>query len=176
LGYENHFSLVFGLIARAEWRSGAIETGAKPQIVLVHGSSRADKLWPESHWIALGRKLLQQGHAIGLPHGSQEERERSERLAQQLGPDAQCWPRLDLGALADRMAQSAGVIGVDSGLSHIAVALARPHVQVYNFDTAWRTGPLASGDAGPVRQLSVFAQPTPSVDAVWAAWQQVSAP
>jgi len=63
------------------------------------------------------------------------------------------------------------VIGVDSGLSHMAVALDLPHVQIYNFDTAWRTGPLAGADgAGGQRQLSVYAQPTPSVQVVWNAW------
>jgi hypothetical protein len=40
------------------------------------------------------------------------------------------------------MGRCAGAIGVDSGLSHIAVALDLPHVQIYNFDTAWRTGPV----------------------------------
>jgi hypothetical protein len=58
-----------------------------------------------------------------------------------LGPQAEVWPRLDLGALTDRLAACTGVVGVDSGLSHIAVALDLPHVQLYNFDTAWRTGP-----------------------------------
>jgi heptosyltransferase-1 len=62
------------------------------------------------------------------------------------------------------------VIGVDSGLSHIAVALDVPHVQIYNFETAWRTGPIDSS-----RQRSVFAQPAPSLDAVWDAWQSVRA-
>jgi len=81
---------------------------------------------------------------------------------------------MELGALADRFALSAGVIGVDSGLSHIAVALDRPHVQIYNFDTAWRTGPLARAD-GRQRQLSVFAEPAPAVEQVWAAWQRASA-
>jgi heptosyltransferase I len=42
-------------------------------------------------------------------------------------------------------------------------------VQVYNFDTAWRTGPL-----DPARQRSVFASPAPGVDAVWDAWQAVT--
>jgi heptosyltransferase-1 len=77
---------------------------------------------------------------------------------------------MDLGALVDRFAASAGVVGVDSGLSHIAVALAKPHVQIYNFDTAWRTGPV-----GAARQASVFAAPAPTVDQVWAAWQRASA-
>ena len=74
-------------------------------------------------------------------------------------------PPLSLDALTQELAQCAGVIGVDSGVSHIAVALDLPHVQIYNFDTAWRTGPGPTG-----RQVSVFAQPTPGVEAVWQAW------
>jgi heptosyltransferase-1 len=58
------------------------------------------------------------------------------------------------------------VIGVDSGLSHIAVALDLPHVQIYNFDTAWRTGPV-----GVPHQCSVVDIQVPSVDDVWQAWQ-----
>ena len=71
-----------------------------------------------------------------------------------------------LDALTHELAQCAGVIGVDSGVSHIAVALDLPHVQIYNFDTAWRTGPEATS----ARQVSVYATPEPSVDAVWQAW------
>jgi heptosyltransferase-1 len=140
-------------------------------VVLIHGTSRADKCWPQEHWIALGRRLIADGHALGLPHGSDEERARSEQLARALGPQAAVWPRLSLDALTDRMGRSAGAIGVDSGLSHIAVALDLPHVQIYNFDTAWRTGPL---DA--TRQRSVHAAPAPSVEAVWDAWRAVTMP
>jgi hypothetical protein len=82
------------------------------------------------------------------------------------------WPSLSLDHLVDRMAESRGVIGVDSGLSHIAVALDLPHVQVYRFPTSWRTGPQPAH--GHQHQRSVEAQPSPSVDAVWAAWQQVA--
>ena len=81
------------------------------------------------------------------------------------------WPRLPLDELTQQLAQCAGVIGVDSGLSHIAVALDLPHVQIYNFDTAWRTGPLAESSAdGSARQRSVFAQPCPTFSQVWNAW------
>jgi heptosyltransferase-1 len=63
------------------------------------------------------------------------------------------------------------VIGVDSGLSHIAVALGLPHVQIYNFPTAWRTGPLAAH--GHRHQEAVVDTVVPSVDAVWSAWGRV---
>ena len=138
-------------------------------VALVHGTSRADKEWPQSHWIALGQRLHAQGFQVALPHGNAAELERSQRLAQAL-PNAVVWPSLSLDALTCELATCAGVIGVDSGLSHIAVALDVPHVQIYNFDTAWRTGPL---DA--TRQCSVFDSPTPSVEAVWQAWCKVSA-
>ncbi|HET6829644.1 MAG TPA: glycosyltransferase family 9 protein, partial [Ramlibacter sp.] len=64
-----------------------------------------------------------------------------------------------------------GAIGVDSGLSHLAVALDLPHVQIYNFQTDWRTGP-----SNAPRQRSIYASPTPSIDAVWQAWTQVTMP
>ena len=168
LGYAVPAALHFGLAAQGDGDSDGV--GAGRCVALVHGTSRDDKLWPEDHWLALGRRLIAQGCTLGLPHGSDAEQARSERMARALGPQAQVWPRLDLGALADRLATCAGVVGVDSGLSHIAVALDLPHVQIYNFDTAWRTGPV---DA--LRQRSVFARPAPGVDAVWQAWQQVSA-
>jgi heptosyltransferase-1 len=161
LGYEVPAQLRFGLRASEGERTN--------EICLVHGTSRDDKCWPEGDWVHLGKRLIEQGFTVGLPHGSDVECLRSERIALALGPKAHVWPRLDLGSLTDRMAACAGVIGVDSGLSHIAVALDLPHVQIYNFDTFWRTGPLDLE-----RQRSVYAQPTPTLAAVWEAWQEVS--
>ncbi len=145
--------------------------GGAPTLVFVHGSSRDDKLWPEAAWVALGRRALAQGWRIALPHAGAVELERAQRIVAALGDAATVWPALPLDALVDRLGATHGVVGVDSGLSHIAVALDLPHVQLYNFPTAWRTGPQAAH--GHRHQVSVEAQPTPSVDAVWAAWVQV---
>jgi heptosyltransferase I len=144
----------------------------KPMVALVHGTSRADKEWPLESWIELGQRLNHSGFAVALPHGNPVEKATSEAIAAQL-VDAWVWPTLALDTLTDTMARCAGVVGVDSGLSHIAVALDLPHVQIYNFDTAWRTGPT---DGSPARQVSVFASPQPSVDAVWDAWEALATP
>jgi heptosyltransferase I len=168
LGYDMRGELEFGLRAH---------TAAAPDpecIAFVHGTSRDDKCWPEADWIALGRRLIAQGRSVGLPQGNEAERERAQRIAAALGDKASAWPRLDLGQVTDRLAACAGVIGVDSGLSHIAVALALPHVQIYNFETAWRTGPLDTARERS-RQQTVYASPSPSLEAVWRAWQEVSA-
>ena len=175
LGYAIPQALRWGLQV---WPSSALAFGPddRPCVALIHGTSRVDKQWPLESWVALGQRLGAGGLRVALVHGSDAEQRRSEEIAARLNAchpgQALVWARLALDALADAMAACAGAIGVDSGLSHIAVALNLPHVQIYNFDTAWRTGPLP-GAAGAVRQTSVFAHPAPTVDAVWAAWSAV---
>jgi len=166
LGYRVEGRPEFGL------RSAEGAPGGDPPVVLfVHGSSRADKLWPEADWVALGHRVASDGWRIALPQAGAEEAERAARLAAAIGDAATVWPPLDLGAVVDRMQSVQGAIGVDSGLSHIAVALDLPHVQLYNFPTAWRTGPLPAH--GHRHQVAVEARPAPALDAVWSAWQGV---
>ena len=167
LGYRAHGSPVFGL------RAASAPPSVAPVLVLVHGTSRDDKLWPEGAWIALGQRAIAQGWRIGLPHAGALELARAQRLQAALGEYAEVWPAMGLDALVDRMGATQGVVGVDSGLSHIAVALNLPHVQIYNFPTAWRTGPQAAH--GHRHQVSVEGQPTPSLEAAWDAWCTVAA-
>jgi heptosyltransferase-1 len=199
LHYHLPDALDFGLVAQQAQAplvgtEMTIEPGLRGVVALVHGTSRADKQWPLAHWRALAQRLNDAGFGVVLPHGSPAEQQTAQDIAQGLA-HAQVWPVLPLDALIDALAICSGVIGVDSGLSHIAVALDLPHVQIYNFDTAWRTGPLGDSDHKDVvtasaarqsrvhgsprfarddravpRQCSVFARPTPSVDAVWQAW------
>ncbi|MHB1198152.1 MAG: lipopolysaccharide heptosyltransferase I [Polaromonas sp.] len=182
LGYALQSGLDYGLKAplahmeRAQAAPENIANGRSRKIIaFVHGSSRADKEWPRVHWTELGQRFNAAGYQVALLHGNAKELAASQAIVQALNEgesrpananaNANAWPLLPLDALTEELAQCAGVIGVDSGVSHIAVALDLPHVQLYNFDTAWRTGPDTGG-----RQVSVYAPPTPSVEAVWQAW------
>jgi heptosyltransferase-1 len=154
-------------------------------MVFVHGTSREDKLWHDSRWVALGRRFVAAGWQIALPHGNELEQVRSERLAAAIdsqatafldtqvgaGASVQVWPRMRLDTLTDRLAATHGVIGVDSGISHIAVALDLPHLQLYMHPTAWRTGPLQ--EHGQRRQRAIGGESVPSVDEVWSAWHRI---
>ena len=173
LRYPMHGSPTFGLQARGEAAvAPALAHTSAPTLVFVHGTSRDDKLWPEAAWIALGQRAIAHGWRIALPHHGSVELARAQRIQQSLGDAAEVWPEMGLDALVDRLGAAQGVVGVDSGLSHIAVALQLAHVQIYNFPTAWRTGPQAAH--GHRHQESVEGQPTPSLDAVWAAWCRVA--
>ena len=169
LGYRVQGSPQFGLHASVTTRS----PGAPPTLVLVHGTSRADKLWPEERWVEHGRRAVAEGWRIALPHAGTVELERARRLAAALGERCEIWPAMNLDAMVDRLGATQGVVGVDSGLSHIAVALNLPHVQIYNFPTAWRTGPLAAH--GHLHQEAIVDTAVPGLDAVWSAWCRVRA-
>lgn len=174
LGYHlAHERPTFGLTGRGETCTGFAP--ARRSLAFVHGTSRQDKLWPESHWIQLGRLLVSEGWRVALPHAGEEEHRRSRRLAEAIGEGGcDVWPNLGIEEIVDWMAATSGVIGVDSGLSHIAVALGLAHVQIYNLPTSWRTGPQPKGSSDIALQVSVEGHP-PSVDAVLAAWHATQA-
>jgi heptosyltransferase-1 len=163
LGVANPAPPSFGLA-----RARASDADESRSVVFIHGSSRDDKLWPEASWIELGRRLVSDGLTVVLPQSSEAEGARAARIAAALGPSATVWPTMDIGAFVDRLASAGAVVGVDSGPSHIATALGLRHVQIYNFPTAWRTGPQPRHGAS--HQVSVEGRPTPDVEVVWSAW------
>ncbi len=111
-----------------------------PYVVFVHATSRADKQWPDAAWRELGQALVRRGASLVLPWGNEAERATSERLAAGFGAAAIVPPRLSLPAVVGLIDGAAATVGVDTGLVHIAAALKRPTVELYNFATAWRTG------------------------------------
>ena len=137
-------------------------------LVFAHGTTRADNEWSPQNWLALGHQLIAQGFALALPQSNDAELARAQALVQAWGPQATVWPRESLADVTRRMAACAGVVGVDSGLSHIAVALGLPHVQIFSQDRAWRAGPV-----GTAFQIAVGGTFTPDVPAVLQAWESV---
>ena len=166
MGYSFNSTLEFGLRSM----DGVLASSPQPskaRVALITGTSRADKSWPFENWVELSRLLQERDLEVCLMHGNDAEESFAKHLLEHL-PHAKLWPRLSLANLAKQMKECVGSIGVDSGPSHLCVALGMPHVQIYNFPTAWRTGPN-----GVEHQLSVYANPTPSVQEVWSAWQKV---
>jgi heptosyltransferase-1 len=98
--------------------------------VFLHGTSRADKLWPAQSWIDLGRVMEVQGMKCVLPWGSEAERQRSLHIAEGLRR-GQVPPLMPLQNVVPLLSGAAFVVGVDTGLLHLAAALAVPVVGIY---------------------------------------------
>jgi heptosyltransferase-1 len=111
----------------------------RPYVVLLHATSRDDKLWDEQNWIALGEHLHRSGLGAVLPWGNEQEKARAERLSAAI-PGAVCAPRLNLNEAAALLGRARAVVGVDTGLSHLAAALDVPTVGIYTATDPGLTG------------------------------------
>ena len=98
--------------------------------VLLHATSRADKLWPHSHWRTLIEHFNGAGFSVVLPWGSPDEAARSTALAAGM-PDAIVPPHRSLPEVAALLAHADLVCGVDTGLVHLAAALNVPTVALF---------------------------------------------
>jgi heptosyltransferase-1 len=105
------------------------ESNLFPTAVLVHGAAWPNKLWPFSEWCALAQSLCARGFKIRLPWGSDEEKRRAEQIA--VTCNGEVLPKLDISGLAEVLHAAAVVVGLDTGLTHIAIALRRPTVTLY---------------------------------------------
>ncbi|CAK0750613.1 Lipopolysaccharide heptosyltransferase 1 [Gammaproteobacteria bacterium] len=115
-------------------------------VVCLHATSRASKNWSPEHWITLGRILTKRGWTCLLPWGNERERGAAITLAGEI-PQARVLPALTLRELASVLSGAEVVIGMDTGLTHLAVALGRPTVALYT-DTAPKLTGVLAGQIG----------------------------
>jgi heptosyltransferase-1 len=164
LGHTPDRILDFGLD-----RAGLAGATRAPYGVLLHATARHAKEWPEQSWIEAGRKLRGRGVELVLPWGTSLERDRSLRIAAALG-DARVPDRGPLDAVARLIAGASFVIGVDTGLLHLAAALGVPLVGVFVGSEPGLTGPQGTG---PIAVVGGKAE-MPAVCDVVAALERIS--
>lgn len=111
---------------------------AMPYVVFFHGTAGPVKRWNENDWIALGKHLGKGGMPVVLPWGDAREFEAAKRIASGI-PGALVLPALPLMDAVLLAQRAALVVGVDSGLTHIAAAFERPTVEIYCASPRWKT-------------------------------------
>jgi heptosyltransferase I len=143
LGYTVSGHPDFGLRAPAPtW------TPRAAYAVLIPNASRPEKLWPERHWAAVGRRLLEKGWMPVVLWGRNEEQTLAERIAASCEGDVP--PFLRVGEMAAVLAGANQVVGLDTGFTHLAAALGRPTLGIYcDHD------PGLAGITGPGRVASI---------------------
>jgi heptosyltransferase-1 len=116
-------------------------------VVVLHSTSRDDKLWPEAHWRTIIGELDRAGYAIVLPWGSADEEARSRSLAEGIaGAIVPAW--LTIPAAATLIARAELAIGVDTGFTHLAAALGTPTIALFVATDRARHGVAAVGAHG----------------------------
>lgn len=132
-------------------------------VVGLHGTSRDSKLWPVEQWVALGKALNAEGFALALPWASPAELERAIEISGQV-ENCAVLPKLSIEAVAGVIAGAHGAVGVDTGLSHLAVALSVPTVAIYTDTDPALTGVMAGRFAAAINLGGIGK--TPAADEV----------
>lgn len=145
----------------------SLRTPPHKAVFFAHGTTREDNEWPAPHWLEVGQRCIQAGFELWIPQANERELALAQQLRLVLGDAVQVLPRSGLAELLKVMAHCQGVLGVDSGLSHLAVALDLPVVQIFSQPRAWRAGPV-----GQAHQCAVGGDHVPAVSEVWDAWQR----
>ncbi len=139
LGYSVGAQQSFGYgLDKSRWQRPEVEGD---YLVMLHGTTWITKLWPEVHWQALAQKAVAEGLSVFLPWGNEEERERAERIAA-VHDKVHVLPKMGLSELTAYLAFAKGVVGVDTGLSHVVAGLEVPSVAIYGATDATLTGVL----------------------------------
>ena len=137
----------------------------RPYVVVLHATSRDDKLWSEAHWRNVMEAWDRAGFASVLPWGSAAEHARSQRLAE--GIDSAIVPAwLSLHDVAALLSRASLAIGVDTGFTHLAAALGIPTIAIFTVTDPARHGVAC---AGPHAADLGMRGAAPSVDDVLAA-------
>jgi heptosyltransferase-1 len=162
LGYASAGAPDYGL-DRGRFSSA----NASPYGILLHATARAEKEWPEANWRALATMLAKDIDVV-LPFGTAPERARGERIASGIAR-ARVPERQPIDAVARLIAGASVVVGVDTGLLHLAAAFGVPLVAIFSGSEPALTGPIGSG---PIKVLEGRASPV-SVETVAAAVEAV---
>lgn len=135
-----------------------------PYAALLTNASRATKLWPDERWVEVERTLAARGLLSVLFWGSEEEGQRTRALAAHM-QHALVAPRSSLDSIAATLGSARVVVGVDTGLSHLAAALGRPTVAIYcDYDP----GLVGLVGDGPVASLGGAGVSTPASQVIEA--------
>jgi heptosyltransferase-1 len=120
-------------------RSGPASRGSqRPRCLLLHGTTWESKHWPVRFWREIAERAAHAGLEVVVAWGNDDERRRAGEIA--AGTSAQVLDRLPLASLMDEIAGAALVVGVDSGLPHLAAALDVPTLVIYGSSSSTLTG------------------------------------
>lgn len=164
---------------RFDWLA-TTPSGSPPYVVLLHATARAEKAWPPERWAGLIATLCDAGVTPVLPSGNAVERGAAEDLARTgitMSNDPMATrpvvaPPVSLVEAAALLAGARAVVGVDTGLLHLASALDVPTVGLFGATPRWRYAPYWSAQAINLGSFGELGQ-QPGVDAVVDALQRL---
>jgi heptosyltransferase-1 len=113
---------------------------ARPVVAFAPFTTRPQKHWVEAHWVALGGELLARGLQPVIL-GGPADRDAAARIAAAQPGLVNLAGALKLDESIALIAEAQGLVGVDTGLTHMGSALRIPTVALFGSTRPYRQGP-----------------------------------
>ncbi|MCV6636625.1 lipopolysaccharide heptosyltransferase I [Candidatus Albibeggiatoa sp. nov. NOAA] len=141
--------LLFANLLNYELPTAEPDYGIKPSfqidkqkhVIFLHGTTWTTKHWYDDNWADLAKLVTNRGYQVRIPWGNEVEKQRAEKIAAS-HDNIHIIDRGNLQTLGYELAQAQAVVGVDTGLAHLAAALDVPSVTLYGATKAGLTGTM----------------------------------
>lgn len=110
------------------------------KLVFIIGTSWVTKLWATSEWQALGKIAIEAGFTLEIIWGSPSEQAIADKIISTCPQATRPNQRLSITTIAEKLVAAAGVIGLDTGFSHLAGALETPTIAIYGATSPIKVG------------------------------------
>lgn len=110
------------------------------KLIFIIGTSWITKLWSTQHWQTLTTLAIEKGHQIEIMWGSADEKAIADSIIAMCPQATRPLIRLSITTIAEKLVEAAGVIGLDTGFSHLAGALETPTIALYGATSPVKVG------------------------------------
>jgi heptosyltransferase I len=110
------------------------------QLIFIIGTSWVTKLWAKQHWQALTALAFEKGYHVEIIWGSLEEQAVADAILAACPGATRPPQRLSITTIAEKLVAAAGVVGLDTGFSHLAGALETVTLALYGATSPVKVG------------------------------------
>lgn len=110
------------------------------QLVFVIGTSWTTKLWDPEKWKRLTQLALAAGYQVDIVWGSEDEKFLADSIIQACPGSTRPDKRMSITAVAQKLVAATGVVGLDTGFSHLSGALEIPTIALYGATSPTKVG------------------------------------
>lgn len=137
LGYDHPVKINYSL---TEQTTSKLKTN---EVLILCSSAQSKKIWPSKNWIQICNYLASSGLECKFVWGDPRDRKICEEITASAG--GEILPRMQIDDIASVIQRSRLVIGLDTGLLHLAAAMETPLISIFGASDPEKTGPRGGG-------------------------------
>lgn len=149
----------------------------KPRkLIFIIGTSWATKLWATEHWQTLTTIAINNGFDVEIMWGSAAEQAIADSIIKACPQATRPQQRLSITTIAEKLVAAAGVIGLDTGFSHLAGALETPTIALYGATSPVKVGLIGEHTSNLQLEQPLHCMPCHKRHCKWLAENSTDTP